>query len=58
VGDQVLTIALPGDTQRHLRLVKGSHLIMPRLWAGPHCYIFQNRDGASSSPFPMKARSL
>jgi glycerol-3-phosphate dehydrogenase len=43
--DQVLTIALPGETQRHLRLVKGSHLIMPRLWAGPHCYIFQNRDG-------------
>ena len=28
----------------NLRLVKGSHLIFPRLFAGDHAYIFQNRD--------------
>jgi len=43
-ADQVLARALPGRTAAHLRLVKGSHLIMPRLYAGDHCYIFQNRD--------------
>lgn len=43
--DQLLTRALPGRKAAHLRLVKGSHLIMPRLYEGAHCYIFQNRDG-------------
>lgn len=43
--DRVIGMARPGEAQRHLRLVKGSHLIVPRLWAGAHCYIFQNRDG-------------
>lgn len=43
--DQVLARALPGRKAAHLRLVKGSHLIMPRLYPGDHCYIFQNRDG-------------
>jgi len=27
-----------------VRLVKGSHIVVPRLWDGPHCYIFQNED--------------
>jgi glycerol-3-phosphate dehydrogenase len=43
--DKVLARALPGRNAAHLRLVKGSHLIFPRLYAGDHCYIFQNRDG-------------
>lgn len=43
--DKVLARALPGRNAAHLRLVKGSHLIMPRLYPGEHCYIFQNRDG-------------
>ncbi|MEE4152743.1 MAG: glycerol-3-phosphate dehydrogenase [Erythrobacter sp.] len=42
--DQVLGRALPGEHPAHLRLVKGSHLIFPRLYEGEHCYIFQNRD--------------
>lgn len=43
--DRVLAEALPGEARHHLRLVKGSHLVVPKLWDGPHCYIFQNRDG-------------
>jgi glycerol-3-phosphate dehydrogenase len=43
--DEVLTRAFPGRNKAKLRLVKGSHLIMPRLYEGDHCYIFQNRDG-------------
>ena len=42
--DTVLGRALPDETHKNLRLVKGSHLIFPRLFEGDHCYIFQNRD--------------
>ena len=43
--DRVLERAIPGTRHENLRLVKGSHLIFPRLFEGDHCYIFQNRDG-------------
>ncbi|MEQ5786968.1 glycerol-3-phosphate dehydrogenase [Erythrobacter sp. NFXS35] len=43
--DTVLARAMPGRNASNLRLVKGSHLIFPRLFQGDHCYIFQNRDG-------------
>ena len=42
--DELLGRALPGERHANLRLVKGSHLIFPRLFEGDHCYIFQNRD--------------
>lgn len=29
----------------HVRLVQGSHIVVPRLYAHDHCYIFQNADG-------------
>ena len=43
--DRVLGLALPQERHANLRLVKGSHLIFPRLFDGDHCYIFQNADG-------------
>ncbi|GAA4035629.1 glycerol-3-phosphate dehydrogenase [Parerythrobacter jejuensis] len=42
--DSVLNTANPGRNHANLRLVKGSHLIVPRLYPEDHCYIFQNRD--------------
>ncbi|NQX95319.1 MAG: glycerol-3-phosphate dehydrogenase, partial [Erythrobacter sp.] len=42
--DKVLGRALPSETHANLRLVKGSHLIFPKLFDGDHCYIFQNKD--------------
>jgi len=42
--DQVLGMALPHERHANLRLVKGSHLIFPRIYEGEHAYIFQNRD--------------
>ncbi len=30
---------------QHLRLVKGSHVVVPRLYDGPQCYTLQNADG-------------
>jgi D-erythritol 1-phosphate dehydrogenase len=29
---------------RRVRLVKGSHIIVPKFWEGPHAYLFQNHD--------------
>ena len=42
--DDVLGLAKPGNNHRNLRLVKGSHLIFPKLYEGRHAYIFQNKD--------------
>jgi len=42
--DKVLGRAIPREDHDNLRLVKGSHLIFPRLFEGDHCYIFQNKD--------------
>ena len=37
--------ALPGAVQHHrLRLVKGSHIVVPRLYPGDHALILQNDD--------------
>lgn len=38
---QVLGVNRPAG----LRLVKGSHMVVPRLYPGEHAYIFQNTDG-------------
>ncbi|HAU22677.1 MAG TPA: glycerol-3-phosphate dehydrogenase [Erythrobacter sp.] len=42
--DSVLSRAIPSREHQNLRLVKGSHLVFPRLFDGRHAYIFQNRD--------------
>ena len=43
--DAVLGKALPREEHHNLRLVKGSHIIVPKIYDGAHCYIFQNGDG-------------
>ena len=43
--DRVAKIALGSGTPAHLRLVKGSHIIVPRAYPGDHAYIFQQADG-------------
>ena len=42
--DKVAKTALGSGTPAHLRLVKGSHIIVPRAFAGEHAYIFQQAD--------------
>ncbi len=44
-ADAVLSLAFPGRAAPALRLVKGSHLIVPRLYEGNYGYIFRNRNG-------------
>ena len=44
-ADRVLR-ALPGaDAGHHVRLVQGSHIIVPKMFDHDRCYIFQNADG-------------
>lgn len=32
------------NSTRRIRLVKGSHIVVPKFWDGPQAYLFQNRD--------------
>jgi len=41
---------------RKVRLVKGSHLVVPRLHAGEHAYILQNPDGRVVFVLPYEGR--
>ena len=42
---RVLSSVLGHNTVTPIRLVKGSHIVVPRLYAHDRCYIFQNADG-------------
>jgi glycerol-3-phosphate dehydrogenase len=33
------------NAKRHVRLVKGSHIVVPKFWRGPQAYLLQNDDG-------------
>lgn len=39
---------------RKLRMVKGSHLVVPRLWEGEHGYFLQTEDGRLMEAFPYE----
>ena len=43
--DQVITGAMGKNGAHNVRLVKGSHLVVRRLFDHDRCYIFQNSDG-------------
>lgn len=52
--DDIIDLADPTDTQTHLRLVKGSHIIVPRWHEGDHAYFFQNGDGRIMFAIPYE----
>ena len=39
---------------RKLRLVRGSHIVVPRQWSGDHGYFLQTRDGRLMEAFPYE----
>ncbi len=43
--DDFLTHTTHQDTNQHIRMVKGSHIIVKKLFDHERCYIFQNADG-------------
>ena len=44
-----------GNKAAGLRLVKGSHIIVPRIHDHDHCYIFQNGDGRIAFAIPYQS---
>ena len=55
----VLKGRLRAERKSHARLVKGSHILVPRLWQGDHAYILQNAaDGRVVFALPYGERSL
>jgi glycerol-3-phosphate dehydrogenase len=55
---KVLRERLGGSSQASARLVKGSHILVPRLWEGDHAYILQQPDGRFVFALPYGAHSL
>jgi len=51
---QVLGDVLGHNEPARVRLVKGSHIVVRRLFAHDHCYIFQNRDGRICFAIPYE----
>ncbi len=42
--ENVISGVLSSNSARRVRLVKGSHIIVPKFWEGPQAYLFQNHD--------------
>lgn len=42
--NDVIGRVLGGESTRNIRLIKGSHIIVPKFWKGPQAYIIQNHD--------------
>lgn len=40
----VLAKAMNAERSRHIRLIKGSHIVVPRLYDGEHAFLLQNPD--------------
>lgn len=52
--DEILGLAEPGTAQQNLRLVKGSHIIVPSWHEGDFAYFFQNGDGRIMFAIPYE----
>ena len=56
---EVLKGRLGAETKSRARLIKGSHILVPRLWQGDHAYILQNEaDGRVVFALPYGDGSL
>lgn len=42
------------DTNRQLRMVRGSHIVVPKQWDGAHGYFLQTRDNRLMEAFPYE----
>lgn len=54
--ESLLRKTLQQPSQAHIRLVQGSHLIVPALYSGEHAYILQNNDGRIVFVIPYLGR--
>jgi glycerol-3-phosphate dehydrogenase len=42
--EQVINGVIGANAHRRVRLVKGSHIVVPKFWEGAHAYLLQNDD--------------
>jgi glycerol-3-phosphate dehydrogenase len=55
---ETLNRRLGVEAESRVRLIKGSHILVPRLWEGDHAYILQQGDGRVVFALPYGERSL
>lgn len=55
---EVLNGRLEARAESRVRLIKGSHILVHRLWQGDHAYILQQADGRVVFALPYGDRSL
>lgn len=55
-AEAVLRGPLATPPMRHLRLVQGSHIVVPQLFAHDHAYLFQIEDGRIVFAIPYQGR--
>ena len=55
---ELLTKRLDLPSRSAVRLIKGSHIVVPRLWQGDHAYILQQADGRVVFALPYGEHSL
>jgi glycerol-3-phosphate dehydrogenase len=53
VGD-IIKDRLRSHSQKQVRLIKGSHIVIPRLYEGKHAYFLQNPDGRIEFVIPYE----
>lgn len=52
--DDILGLSRPGGNTPHVRLVKGSHIVIARKFEGDHAFFFQNGDGRIMFAIPYE----
>jgi glycerol-3-phosphate dehydrogenase len=55
---EVLNSRLGTEAESRVRLIRGSHILVPRLYAGEHAYILQQADGRVVFALPYGDRNL
>jgi glycerol-3-phosphate dehydrogenase len=55
---EVLNGRLETEAEAHVRLIKGSHIVTPRLYEGEHAFILQQPDGRVVFALPYGAHNL
>lgn len=55
-ANEVLTGVAGGSSSAHLHLIKGSHIVVPRLHEGAHAFLLQNDDGRIVFVIPYQRR--
>ena len=54
--EKMLLNIQPGDNDAGMRLIKGSHIVVPKMFEGEHAYMFQNADNRIIFAIPYEQK--